>query len=60
MERQIDNHRDAELLAAILAHDKMPEEITNYIADVVLEMTGSVNICTPEVLRVAWPRIMAQ
>ncbi len=60
MEREINHQRDAEFLAAVLQHEKMPEEITNYIADVVLEMTGDVNICTPEVLRVAWPLIMAQ
>lgn len=60
MEREINHQRDAEFLAAVLSHEKMPEEITNYITDVVLELAGNVNTCTPEVLRVAWPLIMAQ
>jgi hypothetical protein len=60
MARQIDHQRDAEFLAAILDHEEMPAEVSEYIMGVVLELAGNVNICTPEVLRVAWPLIMAQ
>ncbi len=60
MARQIDHQRDAEFLAAILSHEEMPAEVCDYITDVILELSRNVNICTPEVLRVAWPLIMAQ
>jgi len=60
MARQIDHQRDAEFLAAILDHEDMPAEVCDYITDVILELACTVNICTPEVLRAAWPLIMSQ
>jgi hypothetical protein len=60
MKREIDNRRDGEYLAAILEHDETPAEVCDYITDVVFELAGEVNLHTPEVLRVAWPLIMAQ
>ncbi len=60
MARQIDHHYAAEFFAAILEHEEMPGEVSEYITDVVLELAGDVSLFTPEVLRVAWPLIMAQ
>ncbi len=60
MARQIDHQRDAEFLAAILDHEDMPAEVSEYIMGVVCKLACTVSICTPEVLRVAWPIIMAQ
>jgi hypothetical protein len=47
-------------LAAILEHEETPAEVCDYITDVVFELAGEINLHTPEVLRAAWPLIMAQ
>jgi hypothetical protein len=60
MKRDIDHRRDAEYLAAILEHEDVPGDVRDFITDVIFEMAGKINLHTPEVLRVAWPLIMAQ
>jgi hypothetical protein len=58
--RERNDKADAEILAAILDSDDVTQEVCDYIADVVHELAGDINLATPEVLRVAWPLIMAQ
>jgi hypothetical protein len=60
IKQQRDDKFDAEVLAAILESDDVPQEVCDYIADVIYELAGDVNLATPEVLRVAWPLIIAQ
>ncbi len=59
-EQEKDFQHEADLLAAILEHDGVPQDVCNYISDMVLEFQGEVSLYTPAVLRVVWPLIRQQ
>ncbi|MEJ7713735.1 MAG: hypothetical protein WKF84_28785 [Pyrinomonadaceae bacterium] len=54
----IDDHqREADFLASLLEHPDLPSDFDSYIRDLVCELASRTAICTPAVLRVAWPLI---
>ena len=59
-EQEKDFQHEADFLAALLEHDATPEEMRDYISDLVLEFQGGVSLYTPAVLRVVWPLIRRQ
>ena len=59
-EQEKDFQHEADFLAAILEHDEIPQEMREYISELVLEIQGKVSLYTPAVLRVAWPLIRQQ
>jgi hypothetical protein len=59
-EQEKDFQHEADFLAALLEHDDTPEDMRDYISNLVLELQGEVSLYTPAVLRVAWPLIRQQ
>ena len=61
MAKQEKNYQhEADFLAALLEHNNTPQEMRDYISDLVLDLQGEVSLYTPAVLRVAWPLIRQQ